>query len=464
MIKSSNGEQSIFSMKKIKVLAGLLVVAAAVVIGIGYKVSADTVYQPSALFDTQLSQAMQNNTSTVVMTLQNGTDGDGNLLNGNYCFTVDGGLSNVEYVCGNASGSVISNLIRGVSFTDGTVTYQSHMQTHRIGADVKITDEPYLSQYARILNGVGTFPNKLTYASHPTSTASTTIPDEAYIPGSNSGGVLGQMIYVAHPTSSSAYTIEDKNYVDNAVTAGGTPASTATGGYVILATPTQTGNGTASVVISGTTYLYVPQNSSFSTIASASKVPVTNGSGILDQSFLLNGNYSLGTLGATVTGVQSLTSASTTLNGTTTVTGASVFSSAPKINTISTNPSSTATYGQLTSLVPTFYQTSTITNSYNQPGGQYSATTTITVPAAVVSTLNTWLCTGSAATSPGTGALYVGATQLFSFSIPTTGFSSTLTWYSTSTGALAYRTYYASSGSNQSGGFNCTPTSIYFYQ
>jgi hypothetical protein len=160
----------------------------------------------------------------------------------------------------------------------------------------------------------------------------------------------------------------------------------------------------------------------------------------------------------------SLTSASTTLNGTTTVTGASVFSSAPKINTTSTNPSSTATYGQLTSLVPTFYQTSTITNSYNQPGGQYSATTTITVPAAVVSTLNTWLCTGSAATSAGTGALYVGATQLFSFSIPTTGFASTLTWYSTSTGALAYRTYYASSGSNQSGGFNCTPTSIYFYQ
>jgi hypothetical protein len=220
MIKLSNGEQRIFPMKKI--FAAALVLAVGIVIGVGYTVSADTVYQPSALFDTQLATTISNSTSTTSFTLQQGTDGDGNALTGNMCFTVDGGLSNVEYICGSVSGTAVSNLVRGVSFTDGVTSVTSHLQSHRIGADVKITDFPYLSQITRVLNGVGTLPNYLNYAS--------SIP------------------IVSAPTSSYALPNwgQVTSYVTSVATSGAPDASQSAKGLVQIASPAQIALGTAT--------------------------------------------------------------------------------------------------------------------------------------------------------------------------------------------------------------------------
>ncbi len=171
MIKTSNGEQPNTPMQKRKVLVLVLLAAVMVLVGsVALQSQADTVYQPTALFDTQLSQAMDN-VSTSTMVLQNGLDKSGNLLNAFMCFTVDGGLSNVEYVCGSASGTIVSNLIRGIDFTDGVTSNAGRFKTHRIGADVKQTDYPYLSQFSRLLNGSGTFPNPLTYAAGVSSSS-----------------------------------------------------------------------------------------------------------------------------------------------------------------------------------------------------------------------------------------------------------------------------------------------------
>jgi hypothetical protein len=219
MIKLSNGEQRIFPMKKIAWIAAMVLAAG---FALAYHVLADTVYQPSALFDTQLATAIANNTSTTSFTLQNGKDGDGNLLTGNPCFTVDGGLSNVEYICGSVSGTVVSNLVRGVSFTDGVTSISTHLQSHRIGADVKITDFPYLSQITRVLNGVGTLPNYLNYAS--------SIP------------------IVSAPTSSSALPNwgQVTSYVNSVATSGAPDASQSAKGIVQIATPSQIASGTAT--------------------------------------------------------------------------------------------------------------------------------------------------------------------------------------------------------------------------
>lgn len=240
-----------YSMNKFKVF-GLVLIGAAVLFGA--VALADTVYQPSALFDTQLNVAMDN-VSTSTMTLQLGVDKSGNALNAFMCFTIDGGLSNVEYVCGSASGTVVSNLVRGIDFTDGVTTSTSRYQKHRIGADVKQTDYPYLSQIARLLGGTGTFPAILNYASNI-----------------NSGSFTS-------PTQ-----IITKSYADSLSFAGAPNGNSSTKGIYQEATRAQTAAGIAT----GTTGadLIVPNLYFNATSTSTTTVPVTNASGTLDPNFI----------------------------------------------------------------------------------------------------------------------------------------------------------------------------------
>lgn len=238
-------------MKKLKVF-GLVLVGAAVLFGA--VALADTVYQPSALFDTQLNVAMDN-VSTSTMTLQLGVDKSGNALNAFMCFTIDGGLSNVEYVCGSASGTVVSNLVRGIDFTDGVTTSTSRYQKHRIGADVKQTDYPYLSQIARLLGGTGTFPAILNYASNI-----------------NSGSFTS-------PTQ-----IITKSYADSLSFAGAPNGNLSTKGIYQEATRAQVALGNAT----GTTGadLIVPNLYFNATPSATTTVPVTNASGTLVSGFI----------------------------------------------------------------------------------------------------------------------------------------------------------------------------------
>ena len=237
-----------------------------------------------ALFETSLQASVTSNATSA--TLVSGTDLAGNNIFGYYCFTIDAGTVQNEFVCGNASGTALTNLTRGVNPALGITSNVALEYAHRRGADVKMTDAPYLSIYSNIFNGQQGIPASMYYDAHPTSTAST--------------------------------TIEDKAYIDNSVTAGGVPATTGVPGISPLSTGAQMASGTATTTYNTLTYSYVPANSNFSSVAKGSYVGVV-ASGTIDPSFLLNGNYSLGS-----TTVQSLTSASTTLNGTTTVNGAIV--------------------------------------------------------------------------------------------------------------------------------------------
>ena len=265
----------------------------------------DVVYSQPALFETSLAAGI--GPTDTSMTLVNGTLRDGTTLSGNYCFTIDAGQTNTEYVCGTASGTSVTNLIRGIG-ADGVTSYSVLEYSHRYGADVKITDFSN-QQYSRILNGVGTFPNVLSYNSSSTTQFT-----------------LGQQI-------------PDKAYVDSVALSGAPPASTSTGGTIIYATPAQTAAGTATSSYSGFTFYLSPLNSSFgSTPAAATMVPVTQSNGTLATGFINQaGSYSW-------TGPQTFAS-STSFNAssTTTFNGSVTFPSIPP--TISTSTFTTSDKG-----------------------------------------------------------------------------------------------------------------------
>ena len=186
-------------------------------------VRAATVPQIQALFETSLQASITSNATST--TLVSGTDLAGNTLNGYYCFTIDAGTVQNEFVCGNASGTALTNLVRGVNPALGISSNVSLEFSHRRGADVKITDSPYLSIYSNIFNG--------------------------------SQGIPSSMYYDAHPTSTASTTIEDKNYIDTSVIAGGVPATSGVAGIAPLATQATLNSGQTTSSINSNTYTNV---------------------------------------------------------------------------------------------------------------------------------------------------------------------------------------------------------------
>ena len=227
-----------------------------------------------ALFETSLQASITSNATSA--TLVSGTDLAGNNLSGYYCFTIDAGTVQNEFVCGNASGTALTNLVRGVNPALGITANTSLQFAHRRGADVKMTDAPYLSIYSNIFNGTQGIPGTLYYDSHPTSTAST--------------------------------TIVDKNYVDTSVIGGGVPATNGVPGFQFQATTSQLQASTQSGSYNTQTYPYAVNAGSVASTSRANSIPLTNASGTLDPSFISTStNYGFG---------------NQTLNGTTTLANA----------------------------------------------------------------------------------------------------------------------------------------------
>ncbi|MFN3658179.1 MAG: hypothetical protein ACK4UO_13060 [Pseudolabrys sp.] len=142
------------------------------------------------------------------------TRGGGYLSTGYHCFTVDEGRSDAEFICGTLTAAkTITGLQRGVDPNTGTTTNASLQFSHRVGANVKITDFPLIQRLRNLVNGTEPLPNPLLYQSHPcvADSASTTVCDKDYLEG----------------------------YANNVI-AGGSPTSTeALGGKVELATATE---------------------------------------------------------------------------------------------------------------------------------------------------------------------------------------------------------------------------------
>lgn len=143
---------------------------------------------PVAWFETSLANNILIDATS--MTLNNATTRDGTALaSSTYSFVIDEGKPTKELVRADCTGTTCTNMERGLSVISGTTTVSGNRYPHRAGASVKITDAPLLLNLTRIINGVGTFPNILSYTSHPTFTSGTHIIDKTYADGLVASGV-----------------------------------------------------------------------------------------------------------------------------------------------------------------------------------------------------------------------------------------------------------------------------------
>lgn len=138
-----------------------------------------TIPVSTAVFQTSLSSGIT--ASATSMTLVTGTNSAGDSLSGYTCFNIDEGTSLEEFVCGTASGTAITSMLRGIDPKDGDLEVTALKKAHRRGASVKITDYPSIAIVSRILNGDETLPNKISYNAHPTFSADTEIVDKKYV-------------------------------------------------------------------------------------------------------------------------------------------------------------------------------------------------------------------------------------------------------------------------------------------
>lgn len=113
---------------------------------------------PKVVANFETSLASKITAAATSMTLVRGTDDAGNTLSGYTCFTLDEGLTTQEFVCGTASSTSVTGMIRGVDPQDGDLEVASLKHEHRIGSSVKVTDYPVIGIIARILSGQETLP------------------------------------------------------------------------------------------------------------------------------------------------------------------------------------------------------------------------------------------------------------------------------------------------------------------
>ena len=143
---------------------------------------------PVAWFETSLANNILIDATS--MTLNNATTRDGTeLASSTYSFVIDEGKPTKELIRADCTGTVCVRLERGLSVVSGTTTVSGNRYPHRAGASVKITDAPLLLNLTRIMNGIGTYPNIISYTSHPTFTSGTNIIDKTYADGLVAAGV-----------------------------------------------------------------------------------------------------------------------------------------------------------------------------------------------------------------------------------------------------------------------------------
>lgn len=267
-------------MKKYLSILSLSIIAVAVsAVGV---VHASPLPATPALFETSLA-APVGVADTSLTLVQNSLLG-GNSISGFTCFTVDSNNPNVEYICGNVSGTNVTGLSRGISPLDGTTTLPTIAYSHRRGADVKITDFPSITILQRIFSGFDSIANPFSYSSSVAT--STLASNRNYVP---SVGLLQDTAFNS---------------------AGVINATIAARGVVQIATPTQVASST-TIGSSGATLVIPSSVSSSTSNLIANVIPVTNSLGKIADGFI-----STSTLGSSFG--NATTSTSTTFTSTTT--------------------------------------------------------------------------------------------------------------------------------------------------
>lgn len=266
-------------MKKnrfVKFLSSLLFLAICFVSTNSVLAATNAIATPVALFETSLASKITATQTT--MTLVSAATKDGTtLVSSTYEFIIDEGTASEEFVIADCVATACTSVQRGLSVLTGTTTVVALEKEHRRGASVKITDGPLLLKLTRILNGIATIPNTISYTTHPTFTATTQIVDKKYVDDTAFSGAS-----VIDATSAARGVVE-------LATGAEAAASTAAGSSGTLALP-------ASLA-----------TSTFNSATAANRVVVTGGTGKIDNFFIATS-----TLGTNLT-----------LSGTTTVSATS---------------------------------------------------------------------------------------------------------------------------------------------
>lgn len=208
-----------------------------------------------ALFETSLASNIDSTATS--FTLTSAADKAGtSLASSTYAFIIDENSSSEEMVLADCTGTACTNVTRGISVVTGTTTVTSLEHSHRRGASVKITDGPELNILTRILNGIATLPNIISYTSHPTFIATTNLVDKKYVDDAAFSGAA-----VIDATAAARGVVE-------LATTGETASSTAQGSSGVLVIP-------ATVA-----------TSTWNPATAALRVPVAQNNGKIDNNWI----------------------------------------------------------------------------------------------------------------------------------------------------------------------------------
>lgn len=132
-------------------------------------------------FDTQNSTKVVAGDTT--LTIQSVTDDDGNAIpSGMYVLSVDGDNSQKEYFIGTLDNTTgIITAIKSIS-RQGTIS-TGFVRTHKVGAEVKLTDFSNLYFITQILRGLLTLDGSspLSYDTHPSFSSDTQLVDKKFV-------------------------------------------------------------------------------------------------------------------------------------------------------------------------------------------------------------------------------------------------------------------------------------------
>lgn len=139
-------------------------------------------------FTTQLSSAIS--VGSTSFTLASILDDDGTSIpDGKYCFTIDNGSSEKEYLMGDNVAGTVSN-VKSVSRQGVETTGAA--RAHRIGASVILTDFAVIQRVADILRGASTLDGSLplAYDTAPTLSSGLQVATVAYVLSIVTGGAV----------------------------------------------------------------------------------------------------------------------------------------------------------------------------------------------------------------------------------------------------------------------------------
>ena len=215
-----------------------------------------TIPKIKALYEDNLQGKITS--SATSMTLVRGTDKQERNLSGTYGFVIDEGSTIEEFVICSASGTALTNCLRGIDVENGKSEVATLKEEHRRGASVKISNYPQLAIISRILNGDEDLPNLLTYTNQE----------------------------IGRDSSATSTAIMDKGYMDSLAISGSPTSTYFQIGMVMLASRTQTASTTASSTTGAPLVLPAANSSSTPNLRFKGIVPVTEDDGYLSQLWL----------------------------------------------------------------------------------------------------------------------------------------------------------------------------------